>query len=449
MMECKQTKVEKEHGMSKEYKGLETRALHSGHTPDSETFSRAVPIYQTTSHLFKDTQHAADLFGLREPGYIYARIMNPTVDVLEKRLAALHGGTAAVAVASGMSAIFYTVAAITSAGQNIVSGSNLYGGTHTLFKHTLKRFGIEVRFVDSSDPANFEAAIDENTRMLFTETIGNPRCNVDDLEGIATAAHKYGIPFVLDNTTAAPPIFDPFSIGCDIALYSLTKIIGGHGNSIGGAVVEAGNFDWAGAGKFPEITEPDPTYHGLNFWDALCRLEGTPCTAFCVKLRTGLLRDVGAALAPMNAFLIIQGLETLVPRARIHCENAQKAAEFLAGHEAVSWVNYAGLADHPDHARARKYFPHGPSAVFGFGVKGGLEAGKKFIESVQLCSHLANILDAKTLVIQPAATTHSQLTPEELEAAGVRPDMIRISVGIENIEDILEDLDQALRAASV
>ena len=426
---------------------IDTLALHAGHNPDSETLSRAVPIYQTTSYVFKDTQHAADLFALRDAGYIYSRIMNPTTDVLEKRLAAIHDAAAALCTASGMSAIFYTIAAIAGSGQNIVSGANLYGGTHMLFENTLKRFGIEVRFVDSSNPANFETAIDENTRLIFTESIGNPRCNVDDLKAIADVAHVHHIPFVMDNTVSPPPMFNPFDIGCDLAVYSLTKIIGGHGNSIGGVVIEKGTFDWAAKNKFPELTEPDPSYHGMNFWESLCDLEGgTPCTAFCTKLRTGLMRDIGAALAPMNSFLILQGLETLPLRAKAHCENAQKVAEFLNAHDKVSWVNYAGLPDHPDRERAQKYFPNGPGAVFGFGLKGGHEAGCKFIESVKLCSHLANILDAKTLVIHPASTTHSQLSPEEQLNAGVEPEMVRISVGIEHIDDIIADIDQALKA---
>ncbi|MBF0496736.1 MAG: aminotransferase class V-fold PLP-dependent enzyme [Deltaproteobacteria bacterium] len=433
--------------MKKEERRVETLALHAGHTPDSETRSRAVPIYQTTSFLFRDTNHAADLFALKESGFIYTRIMNPTTDVLEKRLAAIHGGAAAVATSSGMAAIFYAVTAITGVGQNIVSGSNLYGGTHTLFATTLKRFGIEVRFVDSSDPNNFEAAIDDQTRLLFTETIGNPRCNVDDLDGIAEAAHRHRIPFILDNTVAAPPIFNPLDHGCDLVVYSLTKIIGGHGTCIGGAIVEGGGFDWYASGKFPEITDPDPNYHGINFWEALCTLEGTPCTAFCVKLRTGLVRDIGAAPAPMNSFLILQGMETLPLRAKAHCQNAQLVAEFLDKHEDVTWINYAGLPSHHDHNRAKKYFPLGPGAVFGFGIKGGLEAGRKFIESVKLCSHLANILDAKTLVIHPASTTHSQLTPAQQQEAGVPPDLVRISVGIEHPDDIIADLDQALRAS--
>lgn len=433
--------------MDEHMKHIETLALHAGQKPDSETLARAVPIYQTTSYVFRDAEHAANLFALKEPGYIYSRIMNPTTDVLEKRLAAIHGGTAALCTSSGMAAIFYTIAAIAGVGQNIVSGANLYGGTYTLFSQTLKRFGIEVRFVDSSDPANFAAAIDANTRLLFTETIGNPRCNVDDLDAIAAVAKKHNIPFVLDNTVAAPPIFDPFAHGCDIAVYSLTKIIGGHGLAIGGAVVEAGTFDWAAAGKFPEITEPDPSYHDINFWDALCSLEGTPCTAFCVKLRTGLLRDIGATLAPMNSFLIIQGLETLPLRAKAHCANALVVAEYLEAHPAVTWVNYAGLKSHQDYARAKKLFPLGSGAVFGFGIEGGIEAGRKFIEAVKLCSHLANILDAKTLVIHPASTTHSQLSDVEQLDAGVPPDMVRISVGIENVADIIADLDQALRAS--
>lgn len=425
----------------------QTLALHAGHAPDADTLSRAVPIHQTTSFLFRDPEHAANLFALKETGYIYTRLGNPTTDVLEKRLAALHGASACVATASGMAAIFYAVAAITKAGQNIVSGSNLYGGTHTLFEHTLKRFGIEVRFVDSSDPANFARAIDKDTRLVYSESIGNPRCNVDDLPAIAKVAHDAGVPFVLDNTVAAPPILNPFAVGADIAVYSLTKIIGGHGTCIGGAIVEAGGFDWSAGGRYPEITAPDPTYHGANFWEMLCTLEGTPCSAFCTKIRTGLMRDIGATPAPINSFLIIQGMETLPLRAKAHCENAQKVAEFLEAHPKVAWVNYAGLPSHKDHARAKQFFPIGPGAVFGFGLTGGIEAGKAFIKSVKLCSHLANILDAKTLVIHPASTTHSQLTPEELARAGVPSDMVRISVGIEDVEDIIADLRQALEQA--
>lgn len=424
--------------------GPQTQALHAGHTPDSDTGSRAVPIHMTTAYMFQDAGHAADLFALKEPGFIYTRIMNPTTDVLEQRLAAMHGGVGALAVASGMSAIFYAVTNIVSAGQNFVTGSNLYGGTQTLFEHTLKRFGIEARFVDSSDPANFEVAIDENTRLVFSESIGNPSCNVDDLLGIAKVAHSYGLPFILDSTVAPPPIFNPFDFGCDIVVYSLTKIIGGHGTSMGGAIVEKGDFDWGADGRFPELTTPDPTYNGVNLWEALGGAQGKPCPVFVTKARIGLLRDTGAAISPMNSFQILQGLETLPLRARQHCENAQKVAEFLEAHYAVDWVNYAGLPSHKNHDQAKNTFPIGPGAVFGFGVKGGLEAGRKFIESVQICSHLANILDAKTLVIHPASTTHGQSTPEEQLAAGVPTDLIRISVGIEDVDDIIEDLDQAL-----
>ena len=348
-----------------------------------------------------------------------------------------------MAVASGMAAIFYAVTSITSAGQNFVTGSNLYGGTQTLFEHTLKRFGIEARFVDSSDPANIEAAIDGNTRLVYSETIGNPRCNVDDLMGIGAVAHRHGLPFVLDSTVAPPPIFNPFDFGCDIVIHSLTKIIGGHGTAMGGAVVEKGDFDWAAGDRYPELTAPDPTYNGVNLWEALdCGKEPRP--VFTSKVRIGLLRDTGAALSPMNSFLILQGMETLPLRAQRHCENAQKVSEFLETHYAVEWVNYAGLPSHPDYDKAKNTFPLGPGAVFGFGIRGGVEAGRKFIESVSLCSHLANILDAKTLVIHPATTTHGQSTPEEQLAAGVPADLIRISVGLEDIEDILEDLDRAL-----
>ena len=426
--------------------GPQTLALHAGHTPDSDTGSRAVPVHLTTAYLFRDTEHAADLFALKESGYIYTRLNNPTTEVLEKRLAALHGGAGAVAVSSGMAAIFYAVTSITSAGQNFVTGSNLYGGTQTLFEHTLKRFGIEARFVDSSDPANIEAAIDGNTRLVYSESIGNPRCNVDDLMGIGAVAHRHGLPFMLDSTVAPPPVFNPFDFGCDIVIHSLTKIIGGHGTAMGGAIVEKGDFDWAAGGRYPELTAPDPTYNGVNLWEAL-GCGGEPRPVFTAKVRIGLLRDTGAALSPMNSFLILQGMETLPLRARRHCENAQKVAEFLETHYAVEWVNYAGLPSHPDYDQAKNTFPLGPGAVFGFGIRGGVEAGRKFIESVTLCSHLANILDAKTLVIHPATTTHGQSTPEEQLAAGVPPDLIRISVGLEDIEDILEDLDRALSAS--
>jgi O-acetylhomoserine (thiol)-lyase len=427
----------------------DTLAVQAGQVPDPATLARAVPIYQTTSYVFRDAEHAANLFALREFGNIYTRLMNPTHDVLEKRLAALHGGTGALVTASGMSAIFYTIAAITSAGQNIVSTSYLYGGTITLFTHTLKRFGIQVRIVDSSNPANIERAIDKNTRLVFTESIGNPKCNIDDFDGIAAVARKHQLPFVVDATVSPPPLFDPFAHGVDIAVYSLTKIIGGHGTSMGGAIVEKGDFDWKAAGKYPELTEPDPSYHGVNFWEAFGNHPKAvaPGLAFVLKVRTGLLRDTGACMSPFNAFQILQGVETLPLRARQHVANAQKVAEFLAKHPAVAWVNYPGLASHPDHARAKEYFPQGPGAILGFGIKGGLEAGKRFINSVKLASHLANILDAKTLVIHPASTTHQQLTAEEQVKAGVTADFVRVSVGIEDVQDIIADLDQALNAA--
>lgn len=429
---------------------LETLALHAGHQPDSDTLSRAVPIYQTTSYAFRSSEHAANLFALREFGNIYSRIMNPTCDVLEKRLAALSGGTGCVSTASGMAAITYAILAITSVGNNIVTGNKLYGGTYTLFSHTFKRFGIEVRFVDTRDPANITAAIDDKTTCVFTESIGNPKCNIDDLQAIADATHAAGLPLIVDNTVAPPPLFNPFEHGADIVVYSLTKLIGGHGTTVGGAIVEKGDFDWSASGRFPTITEDDASYHGVNFWQAFGNHPQAvvPGMAYVLKIRTGLLRDMGACLSPTSAWNLIQGLETLPLRAERHCSNAQAVAEFLAGHKQVEWVEYAGLKNHPDHQRAKQLFPMGPGAIFGFGVAGGYEAGERFINAVQLCSHLANVLDAKTLVIHPASTTHQQLTGEEQIAAGVRPDMIRISVGLEHIDDICADLDQALQASA-
>jgi O-acetylhomoserine (thiol)-lyase len=426
---------------------LDTLALHAGHTPDQDTGSRAVPIYQTTSYVFRDSDHAADLFALKQFGNIYSRLTNPTTDVLEKRLAALHGAAGAVATSSGAAAIFYAITALTSTGQNFVTGDKLYGGTYTQFSFPLKRFGIEARFVDSSDPANFERAIDENTRLLYTESIGNPKGNVDDLAAIAAVAHKYKLPLIVDNTVTPPPLFNPFEHGADIAVYSLTKIIGGHGTSIGGAVVDKGDFDWKAAGRYPEITEPDPAYHGVNFWEAFGGHDRAvaPGLAYVLKIRTGLLRDLGAALSPFNAWLFIQGLETLPLRARAHVKNAQAVAEFLSKHPQVISVDYAGLPGHPDYERAKRYFPLGAGAILSFEIKGGLEAGKRFIDSVKLASHVANILDAKTLVIHPASTTHQQLSAEEQLKAGVTPGLVRISVGIEDVNDIVADLDQALR----
>jgi O-acetylhomoserine (thiol)-lyase len=438
--------------MADKKQGIETIALHAGHSPDKETLSRAVPIYQTTSYVFRDSDHAANLFALKEFGNIYTRLMNPTTGVLEARIAALHGVGGSVATASGMSAIFYAIAAITNSGQNIVTGGNLYGGTYTMFTHTFKKFGIEVRYVDSSDPANFETAIDENTRLIFTESIGNPACNIDDMDAIAAVAHKHRIPLVVDNTVSPPPMFDPFEHGADICVYSMTKIIGGHGTSIGGMIVEKGDFDWTagGTGKFPEITEPDASYHGANFWAAFGGHKDAmiPGLAFTLKIRTGLLRDLGAVLSPFNAQQILLGVETLPLRIERHLANAQKVAEWLENDDRVAWVNYAGLASHKDNARAKTFFPKGPGAIFGFGLKGGYEAGKTFIDNVKLCSHLANVLDAKTLVIHSASTTHQQLTSDERARAGVPDDMVRISVGIESVDDIIADLDQALAAAT-
>jgi O-acetylhomoserine (thiol)-lyase len=425
----------------------ETLALHAGQVPDPATKARAVPIYQTTSYVFDNSEHAARLFALQEFGNIYTRIMNPTTDVLEKRLAALDGGVGALAVSSGQAAITLAILNITRAGQNIVSTSYLYGGTYNLFQHTLAKMGIEVRFVDSSDPANVAAAIDEKTRLVYMESIGNPKNNVDDFEAIAKIAHDAGIPFVVDNTVS-PYIFRPIDHGADIVVYSLTKFLGGHGTSIGGAIVDSGRFDWSN-GKFPEFTEPDPSYHGLVFWEPFGLHDKAIVrgAAYIIRARVALLRDLGPCLSPFNAFLILQGIETLHLRMPRHCENALAVAQWLEKHPAVSWVNYPGLPSHPDYERAKKYLPKGCGAIIGFGIKGGLEAGKKLIDHVKLFSHLANIGDAKSLIIHPASTTHQQLSPEEQLATGVTPDFIRLSIGLEHVEDIIADLDQALAAS--
>ncbi len=420
--------------------GIGTRALHAGQIPDPTTNSRAVPIYQTSSYVFNSSEHAANLFGLKEMGNIYTRLMNPTTDVLEKRLAELDGGVGALGLASGSSAITLAILNLARCGDNIVSSSCLYGGTYNLFHHTLPRMGITVKFVDFSDPAKITAAIDDNTKAVFTETIGNPKNNVDDFEAIAKVAHDHKLPFIVDNTVATAALFRPIEHGADIVCYSLTKFIGGHGTSIGGAVVDAGTFDWS-SGRFPEYTTPDPSYHGLVYHEALGNL------AYILKMRITLLRDMGPCLSPFNAFQFLQGLETLHVRMPRHCENALKVARFLSDHPSVSWVNYPGLEDHPDHERTRKYLPAGAGAILGFGIKGGAAAGAKFIDSVKLASHLANIGDAKTLVIHPATTTHQQLSPEEQLSAGVSPDFVRVSVGIEDVADIIADLDQALKAS--
>lgn len=419
---------------------LATKTLHAGQVPDPTTNSRAVPIYQTSSYVFDSSEHAANLFSLAEMGNIYTRIMNPTTDVLEKRLAELDGGVGALAMASGSAAINLAILNLAKAGDNIVSAQFLYGGTYNMFNYTLKRMGINVKFVDSTNPDNIAQAIDENTKAIFAETIGNPKNNVDDFEVIARIAHDNGLPFIVDNTVATPFLFKPFEHGADIICYSLTKFIGGHGTSIGGAVVDSGKFDWS-SGRFDEYTTPDPSYHGLVYYEALGEM------AYILKMRVTLLRDMGPCLSPFNSFQFLQGLETLHVRMPRHCENALKVAQFLEGHPSVEWVNYPGLESHPDYERAKRYLPDGQGAILGFGIKGGREAGAKFIDSVKLCSHLANIGDAKSLVIHPASTTHQQLSDEEQAAAGVSADYIRVSVGIEDILDITEDLDQALRAS--
>lgn len=428
--------------------GIETAALHAGQIPDPTTGARAVPIYQTTSYVFNSAEHAANLFALKEFGNIYTRIMNPTTDVLEKRLAELDGGTGALAVSSGQAAITLAILNITRAGQNIVSTSFLYGGTYNLFHYTFPKMGIEVRFVDSSDLSQIESAIDEDTRLVYMESIGNPKNNVDDYEAIAEIAHKHGIPFFIDNTVSPPPLLRPIDHGADVVVYSLTKFVGGHGTSIGGAIVDSGRFDWAN-GKFPELVEPDPSYHGMSYWEAFGLHEKAvvPGIAYIIKARVQLLRDLGPCLSPFNAFLFLQGLETLPLRIRQHSANALAVAQWLEQHPAVNWVNYPGLPSHPDHERAKRYLKEGFGAIIGFGIKGGREAGIKLINSVKLLSHLANIGDAKSLIIHPASTTHQQLTPEEQLSTGVTEDYVRLSIGLESVEDIIADLDQALKAS--
>ncbi|WP_135606130.1 O-acetylhomoserine aminocarboxypropyltransferase/cysteine synthase family protein [Methanococcoides sp. NM1] len=421
--------------------GLDTLALHAGHEPDP-TGSRAVPIYQTAAYLFKDADHAANLFALKEFGNIYTRLMNPTTGVLEERVAAIEGGTGALGVASGMAAISLTVLAVTQLGDEIVSANNLYGGTYQLFNHTLPKFGRKVHFVDSTKPEEFEKAITDKTRAIYVEIIGNPKLDVPDLEKIAKIAHDVGVPLIVDNTVGVG-ITKPIEYGADIVVISATKFLGGHGTSIGGIIVDSGNFKWDN-GKFPEFTEPDPSYHGLKFWESFGDIPGMGNLAFILRVRTQHLRDLGPAMSPFNAFQFIQGVETLPLRVQRHGENALKVAKHLASHPLVEWVNYPGLEDHPSHELAGKYLEGSYGAILGFGVKGGLEAGRKFIENVELLSHLANIGDAKTLVVHPASTTHQQLTKEEREQTGVTDDFIRMSVGLENAEDIIADIDQAL-----
>jgi O-acetylhomoserine (thiol)-lyase len=417
----------------------ETLALHGGQVPDATTGSRAVPIHQTTSYQFKSTEHAANLFALKEFGNIYTRLMNPTTDVFEQRLAALDGGVGALATASGQAAISLALLNIAQAGDEIVSADNLYGGTYNLLRHTFARFGIKVTFVPSRDLDAFARAITPKTKAVYAESIGNPKLDVADLEPLAAIAHEHGVPLVLDNTVS-PYLLRPFDHGVDIAVYSATKFIGGHGTSIGGAIVDRGRFDWK-SGKFPLIADPDPSYHGLAFVDALAPLGNI---AYIIKARVTLLRDLGPALSPFNAFQFLQGLETLHLRMQRHSENALAVARHLAAHSAVSWVRYPGLESSGELARVRKYLPRGAGAILGFGVKSGLAGGRRFIDRLKLISHVANVGDAKTLAIHPATTTHQQLSPEEQQATGVTPDYVRLSVGIEHIDDILADIDQAL-----
>ncbi|UFJ62546.1 homocysteine synthase [Brevibacillus sedimenti] len=418
----------------------ETIALHGGQSPDPVTGSRAVPIYQTTSYVFRDTEHAANLFGLKEAGNIYTRIMNPTQDVFEQRVALLEGGVGALATSSGQAAITFAILNIAQAGDEIVASTSLYGGTYNLFYHTLPRFGVTVHFVDQSNPDNFRSKINEKTKALFVETIGNPRIDVADIEAIAAVAHEYGIPLIVDNTFATPILCRPFDHGADIVVHSTTKFIGGHGTAIGGIIVDSGKFDWS-SGKFPGLTTPDPSYHGIVYTEAFGPL------AYIVKARVQLQRDIGAAVAPFNAFLFLQGLETLHLRMERHSENALAVARYLQAHPAVEWVSYPGLESDPHYRLAQKYLPKGAGAILTFGVRGGVAEGKKLIESVKLFSHLANVGDSKSLIIHPASTTHQQLTEAEQLAAGVTPGLIRLSIGTEAIDDIIADLEQALKQA--
>lgn len=414
-----------------------TLAVHAGQEPDPATGARAVPIYQTTSYVFRDADHAATLFALSEPGNIYTRITNPTTDVFEKRMAALEGGVGALATASGQAAITLAIANIATAGQEIVASTSLYGGTFTLFNYTLPKFGIKVRFVDSTDPEDYRRAINDNTRAIYVEIIGNPKLDVPDLEALAAIAHAAGIPLIVDNTFATPYLCQPIAFGADIVVHSATKFIGGHGTSIGGVIVDAGKFNWDN-GKFPGLVDPDPSYHGLSY------LKAFGPAAYIVKARAQLLRDMGPALSPFNAFLFLQGLETLPLRMERHVQNALQIARWLAEHPAVAWVSYPGLPNHPSYELVQKYLPRGAGAILTFGIKGGREAGKKFINSLKLFSLLANVGDAKSLVIHPASTTHQQLTPEEQLASGVTEDLVRLSIGLEDVDDLIADLEQAL-----
>jgi len=419
---------------------FDSLALHAGQEPDPATGSRAVPIYQTTAYNFRDSEHAANLFALKEFGNIYTRIMNPTTDVLEKRIAALEGGVGALAFASGHAAITSAILNIAQAGDEIVSSTALYGGTYNLFAYTLPRLGIKVHFVDPGDPDNYAKAITPNTKALYGEIIGNPKISVLDLEKVAAIAHANGVPFIVDSTFATPYLNRPIDFGADIVIHSATKFIGGHGTSMGGLVVDGGKFDWSN-GKFPLLSESDPSYHDAKYTEAF------GAAAFIVRLRVQVLRDMGACISPFNSFLLLQGLETLHLRMARHSENAHAVAEYLANHDKVEWVSYPGLKSHTDYQLAQKYFSKGAGAMLTFGIKGGVAAGSRFVDGLKLFSHLANVGDAKSLVIHPASTTHSQLTSEQRLSAGVPDDMVRLSIGIEDVRDLIQDLDQALALA--
>jgi O-acetylhomoserine (thiol)-lyase len=431
--------------MSTQPQHLSTLALHAGQIPDPTTGARAVPIYQTTSYVFKSTEHAANLFALKEFGNIYTRLMNPTTDVFEQRIAALEGGSGALGVSSGQAATTLALLNITQVGDEIVSANNLYGGTYQLFHYTMPKLGRTVKFVDSTKTEAFRKAITPKTRAVFAETVGNPKLDVPDFEALSKIAHEAGLPLVVDNTVAVG-LARPIEYGVDIVVASATKYIGGHGTSIGGVIVDSGKFKWDN-GKFPEFTEPDPSYHGLKYWEVFGNLPGMGNVAFIIKARVQLLRDIGACLSPFNAFLFLQGLETLILRQGQHSKNALEIAQFLKGHPLVSWVTYPGLTEDPNHQMAAKYLKRGFGGILGFGINGGLEAGKKFINSVKLLSHLANIGDAKSLVIHPASTTHQQLTPAEQAATGVTPDYVRLAIGLEDPADLKADIDQALKAS--
>ncbi|RYL95003.1 O-acetylhomoserine aminocarboxypropyltransferase/cysteine synthase [Sporolactobacillus sp. THM7-4] len=422
--------------------GFETLQVHAGQVPDPATGARAVPIYQTTSFVFKDADEAADFFQLKKPGNVYARIMNPTEDVFEKRIAELEGGVAGLATSSGLAAILYSILNVANSGDNIVSAGTLYGGTYELFNVTLRKLGIDVKFVDPDDPENFRKAIDDHTKAIYGETIGNPKINVLDIEAVADIAHENQIPLIVDNTFGTPYLIRPIEFGADVVVHSATKFIGGHGTAIGGVLVDGGKFDWRASGKFPDFTTPDKSYGGLVYADL------APAS-FAAKARVQLLRNTGATISPQNAFLFLQGLESLSLRVERHVQNARKVAEFLNNHPQVSWVNYPELEGNPYRELAKKYLPKGAGSIFTFGIKGGLEAGKRLINNVKLFSLLANVADAKSLIIHPASTTHAELTPEEQAEAGVTPEMIRVSIGLESIDDIIYDLDQALARAAV